>query len=98
MIRSLWHFIWSKKYRPIITSALIVVSTGTIIFHFLEKWSWLDAFYFSVITLATVGYGDLTPKTDLGKFFTIIYIISGIGIFLAFIQSYFDFIRESKKA
>jgi voltage-gated potassium channel len=46
----------------------------------------LDAFYFSVITLTTVGYGDLSPTTPISKIFTVIYILLGISILLAFIN------------
>jgi TRAP-type C4-dicarboxylate transport system permease small subunit len=97
MFRGLFYFIVDKKYRPIVVAFFVLLVTGTVIFHFLEGWKWLDAFYFSVITLATVGYGDFTPKTDLGKIFTMFYIISGIGIFLAFIQTYFEFLREKRR-
>jgi hypothetical protein len=48
-----------------------------------EGWSLLDSAYFAIVTIATVGYGDLTPHTTLGKIFTIGYIFSGIGIFVA---------------
>ena len=48
-----------------------------------EGWSLLDSAYFAVVTIATVGYGDLTPETTLGKIFTIGYIFAGIGLFLA---------------
>jgi voltage-gated potassium channel Kch len=47
----------------------------------------VDAFYFSVTTLTTVGLGDLSPKTTVGKLFTVVYIFAGIGIILAFIDT-----------
>jgi hypothetical protein len=52
----------------------------------LEGWGWLDALYFSVVTLATVGFGDLHPTTDEAKLFTIVYIIFGVGILAAFVS------------
>ena len=61
--------------------ALIVVAT--IFYWLVEGWSLLDAVYFSVVTIATVGYGDLAPETTLGKLFTIGFIFSGIGLFVA---------------
>ncbi|MDO8335987.1 MAG: potassium channel family protein [Candidatus Saccharibacteria bacterium] len=60
--------------------ALSVLAVGTVFYHFVEKLSWLNAYYFSVITLATVGYGDIVPKTDIGKIFTTFYVLMGIGI------------------
>ncbi len=44
---------------------------------------WLDRLYFCVITLATVGYGDFSPKTDLGMIFAMLYIFIGIGLLIA---------------
>lgn len=46
-----------------------VLALGTIFYHWVEGWRWLDSLYFCVITLAMVGYGDFSPKTDLGKLF-----------------------------
>lgn len=62
------------------TAALLIL--GTLVFHWLEGWSYLDAFYFCVISLATVGYGDLSPTTPEAKIFTIIYVINGIALLL----------------
>ena len=71
------------QYNRIIFLATIFVVIGAVFYHIVEKFSWLNSFYFTVVTLATVGYGDYVPRTDLGKIFTIFYILVGVGIFLA---------------
>lgn len=42
-----------------------------------------DAFYFTIVTISTVGYGDITPVTGIARAFTIILIVSGLSIFLS---------------
>ena len=59
-----------------------ILATGTTFYHIVEGWNWLDSAYFSTVTLATVGYGDLHPVTDIGKAFTIVYILIGVGVFV----------------
>lgn len=60
----------------------IYLALGAVFYSIVEKWSLFDSLYFSVITVATVGYGDLTPNTVLGKTFTMFYLFIGIGLFV----------------
>jgi len=75
--------------------ALLWILFGMLIYHYLEGWDWIDALYFCVVTLATVGYGDFTPTTPIGKLFTILYIINGIGILLFFVDKVVD-VRKTR--
>ena len=45
--------------------------------------SWNEALYFTIVTISTVGYGDITPITAVGRDFVIVLIISGLSIFLS---------------
>lgn len=73
-----------RKFRVIVAAVILMLSIGTVSYHFIEGWSWLDSLYFCVVSLATVGYGDIAPVTDLGKLFTIFYLVIGISIFAVF--------------
>lgn len=73
-------------YRILLGVTVFTIAFGTVFYHLVEKFSWLNSYYFSVVTLATVGYGDLTPKTDAGKIFTTFYIFTGVGIITTFIS------------
>ena len=65
-------------------SALVsLLAIGTISYHFLEKWTWIDALYFTVATLTTVGYGDLHPTSEMSRLFTIFFILVGVSISIA---------------
>jgi len=60
--------------------ALLVIGTG--FYARVEGWKVLDSLYFCVVTLATVGFGDLAPRTPLGRGFTIVYVLIGTGVFV----------------
>jgi voltage-gated potassium channel len=63
------------------TLALVGVSLiGTSWYHFVEGWSWEDAAYMTVITLATVGYGETQPLGNRGRLFTIALILMGVVV------------------
>jgi hypothetical protein len=74
-----------RVYRGLAGLTVLTLLIGTVVYHQVEKFSWLDSYYFSVITLATVGYGDFTPHTPFGKIFTTFYIFVGVGIVTTFI-------------
>ena len=72
------------EFRSIFFLVIGQLALGTFFYRQVEGWGFLDSLYFCVITLATVGYGDLTPTTAPGKIFTMVYIIFGIGLLVAF--------------
>lgn len=73
-------------YRMLAAGAVLLIAVGTVVFSWLEDWSIVDSFYFSVVTATTVGFGDLTPDTDGAKLFTVLYIVFGISIITTFLN------------
>lgn len=96
LLRRLWRLFREPEFRALAVFSGLILLLGSAFYHQVEGWSWLDSFYFSVITLATVGFGDFAPKTDLGKIFTIIYLLVGVGTLASLITFISTHRRESK--
>ena len=77
----------SQDFRVLVRLVLLLLLGGTAFYSLVEDWNPLDALYFSVTTLTTVGLGDLAPKTAPGKLFTVLYIFVGLGIVGGFINT-----------
>ncbi len=86
IIKRLRHWARDHEFRLLGITTFVYLLIGMEFYHLVEKWRYLDAAYFSVTTLTTVGYGDFSPQTDLGKAFTIGYILLGIGLILGFVD------------
>ena len=71
------------RVRSLLLFTFGLIGLATVLFRFIEGWSWLDAAFFAVITISTVGYGNLVPETAAGKFVTMAYILIGLGVFVA---------------
>jgi voltage-gated potassium channel len=81
------------KALPLVAGALVLV--GTIFYWQLEDWTIIEALYFSVLTLTTVGFGDLTPTSEGTQIFTIAYVLIGLGVFVALLTSVAEqFLRQ----
>ena len=68
------------KPSTVILSLLAVVAAGTGFFRVVEGWSWIDSYFFTVVTISTVGYGSLVPATVLGKIGTTVFIFVGLQL------------------
>ncbi len=89
LVAAVWHELRNPdnpEFRHLLMLVALTLGAGTVFYHTVEGWRWLDALYFSLVTLATVGFGDLSPKTDFGKIFTMVYILVGLGLLAGFVN------------
>ena len=70
------------KILSAISAIAMLLLIGTVFYRFIEDWTWIQSFYFSVTTLTTVGFGDFYPTNELSRLFTSVYVLSGTGITL----------------
>jgi len=75
----------------------IVIAGGTIGFSLIEGASAVDSLYFSVVTVATVGYGDVHPVTASGKMLAVVLIITGVGTFLGVIANATEYLLARRE-
>ena len=73
------------EFQAIVFLLAVAICVGAVFYRWQEGWSWLDAAYFSVVALTTVGDATLSPSTGLSKIFTMGYSLCGIGLMLAFL-------------
>jgi hypothetical protein len=70
-------------------AVVVMLAIGTVVYHFLEDWGWVDSFYFSSVAVTTVGFGDLAPSRDASKLFTVAYVFSGIALITTYVNERF---------
>jgi len=85
-----------KEALRILILLAIILLVGVTGYHVIEGWSFVDALYMTVITLATVGYGETHPLSTVGRIFTIFLILGGMGIILYGISEMTSFVVEGK--
>ena len=70
------------RLLPLGIAIFLLIIIGTMFYALFEGWNYVDSVYFTVMTLTTIGYGDMYPTNDFTKIFTIGYVL--IGVYMLF--------------
>lgn len=80
----------------VILLAVLLVAIGTAGYMVIENWTMMDSLYMTVITLSTIGYGEVNPVSPPGRIFTLFLIVMGVGFFLYVIGNVVQFLVEGR--
>jgi voltage-gated potassium channel len=73
---------------------VIIVLVGALWYRFIEGWTWIDAFYMSVITLTTVGFGETNPLNARGRIFTMILLLAGVSVIAYILNNFTEAVAQ----
>lgn len=88
-----------KAYYRFFIPLLLLLSVwviGTIGYVLIDNYNWFDAFYMTVITVATVGYGEVQPLSHAGRLFTAFLIVTSFGTFAYAVSSITRFVFDGE--
>jgi voltage-gated potassium channel len=86
----------SFRIRYALLALLVAILFGTIGFHFIEHWPLADSLYVTVQTLTTVGYGDQTPRSGIGRMFAVMVMLIGAGGVALFVSTIVQSVVQSE--
>jgi voltage-gated potassium channel len=76
--------------------SIVLMGVGSAGYMVIEGWNFMDAFYMTIITMATVGYGEVHPVSLEGRIFTVVLILLGVGFFLYVAGNIIQFLVEGR--
>jgi voltage-gated potassium channel len=85
-----------SKIRLYIILLFSILFLGSLSFSLIEGVSLVDAFYFILVTVSTVGFGDISPKTELGKILVLVIIVGGVGTFVRVLAGFSEMVFNRK--
>src|ERR1051326_7146970 len=85
-----------RRFLVPLAALIALTAFGTVAYIALEGMSAVDALYLTVVTISTVGYGDVVPVTPPGKLLTVVLIFLGVGTALYWLSTLAELVIEGR--
>ena len=95
-IRQAWYFLQRENFDRVLLVIIILLLFSSITYSVVEERTLIDSFWWTIVTVTTVGYGDIAPTTVPGRLVALINMIVGVGV-LAILSASLASILVSKK-
>ncbi len=87
-----------RRLQIFLALFLLVATIGTTGFMYLENLSFAEAFYYNIVTMSTVGYGDIYPTNPASRIFAMLLIVMGGATFLGVIANATEMLLVRREA
>jgi voltage-gated potassium channel len=77
--RNVHRFIYTTGFLNLFTASMFILVLSSLLYSIVEKISYPAALWWAITTATTVGYGDISPTTNIGKFIAAFLMIGGVG-------------------
>ena len=75
---------------------IAIIFLGTVSFSIVENWTWLESLYMTLITVTTVGFGEVHPLSENGRIITLLILVGGLITFSVGISTLTRFVVEKE--
>jgi len=94
--KKLDSFFKTNHFYLVLAIIVVIIVTGSVLISLIEGLDFGNAVWWSIVTFSTVGYGDISPKTAMGKVIAVILMFSGIGFIGVFTGTVATFFMKDK--
>ncbi|MFC1870007.1 potassium channel family protein [Chloroflexota bacterium] len=86
----------SRRLQLALYALIIIIGSGVIGYMLIERWSFIDALFMTIVTITTVGYQEVHPLSEGGKIFSIFLMIGGVGGGLYTLSLFIQYLLEGQ--
>jgi len=97
LTRNTKTFLNTNGFLKIIYASIVLIVISSLTYSYAENVPYIDAFWWALVTTTTVGYGDISPATPLGRLAAIILMFLGIGFIGILTSTITEFFNKSDK-